>query len=145
VRKIEDDALGRTTKEIENYIDGTPSTDTDRTTEYTYDGSDHILTMKATLPSSAFQTTQHVYGVTTGAGSDINSNDLLATIKYPDKTSGNPSLLASDQQSFTYNALGDAKTKTDQNGAFHTYAYDVLGSLPPIRSQHSAAEWTALS
>ena len=44
-----------------------------------------------------------VYGVTTAGGSDINSNDHLATIKYPDTSSGSPSTLAADQQSFAYN------------------------------------------
>ena len=34
------------------------------------------------------QTTQYVYGVTTAGGSDINSNDLLAAVEYPDPTHG---------------------------------------------------------
>src|SRR5207247_1577331 len=36
------DNLGRVTKTIENYVDGTPSNGDDKTTEYTYDGSGHV-------------------------------------------------------------------------------------------------------
>jgi uncharacterized delta-60 repeat protein/RHS repeat-associated protein len=122
------DGLDRVKKVVENYTGSSPSGDADRTTEYTYDGSDHILTQKATLPSSTFQITQYVYGVTTSS-SDIASNDLLATIKYPDKSSGNPSTSASDQVSFTYNGLGQTKSKTDQNNNIHTYGYDIVGRL----------------
>jgi hypothetical protein len=84
------DNLGRTTKTIEAYVDGTPDTNSDRTTEFTYDGSGHMLTLKSHLTSGAYQTTQFVYGVTTGGGSAVNSNDLLAEMRYPDKSSGDP-------------------------------------------------------
>ena len=69
------DNLGRTTKTIENYVDGTPSDADDKTTEYTYDGSGHMLTLKADL-TSGHQTTQWVYGASAGAGDDITSNDI---------------------------------------------------------------------
>lgn len=121
------DMLGRTTQVTEAYTDGSPSAADDRITQYTYDGVGHILTMKAVLPSSTFQTTQYVYGVTTSAGSDIASNDLLLEVRYPDKTSGSPGTASTDKQTFKYNALSQTKEMTDQNGTTHQLSYDVLG------------------
>jgi len=127
-RGIEDrtfyDNLGRVTKTIEAYVDGTPDTNTDRTTEFTYDGIGNVLTVKAHLTSGAYQTTQFVYGVT---GSVINSNDLLAEMRYPDKSSGDPS--STEDEDYTYNALGERVTKEDRNGNIHTYSFDVVGRL----------------
>jgi RHS repeat-associated protein len=121
------DNLHRTTKTIEGYTGGTIANDRDRTTEYTYDGSGHLVTLKADLPAGPFpfQTTQYVYGVSNATGSAINSNDLLAATKYPDKTTGNPS--DTEKEIYTYNALGQPTSMTDRNGTRHTYTYDVLG------------------
>ncbi|MCI0643223.1 MAG: hypothetical protein L0Y72_03865 [Gemmataceae bacterium] len=91
------DNLGRTTKTIEAYVDGTPDTNSDRTTEFTYDGSGHTRTLKAHLTGGAYQTTEWIYGVTTG-GSGLNSNDLVAEMRYPDKTSGNPSTTSTTEK-----------------------------------------------
>jgi RHS repeat-associated protein len=118
------DNLGRTTKSIEDYTDGTPTNNTNKTTEYTYDGSSHMVTLQADLPAGAYQQTKYVYGVTTATGSTINSNDYLAAIQYPDKTTGNPS--SSQQETYAVNELGQTLTKTDRNGNVHTYTYDVL-------------------
>src|SRR5262249_4362268 len=52
------DNLGRTTKTIEAYVDGTPSNADDKTTEYTYDGSSHIVTLQADLTGGAYQQTK---------------------------------------------------------------------------------------
>ena len=94
---------------------------------YTYDAMDHLPTLTADMPSGTNdQTTEYVYGVTTST-SDVNHNGLLATVKYPNKSTGAASTSTSDQNSFTYNALGEPKTKVDQNGTMHTYARDVLG------------------
>jgi RHS repeat-associated protein len=121
------DNLGRTTKTIEAYVDGTPDNNTDRTTELTYDGSGHVLTVKAHLTGGAYQKTQFVYGVTTGSGSNVNSNDILAETRHPDKTSGDPS--TSEKDVYTVNALGERKTLTDRNGNVHTYSFDVVSRL----------------
>ena len=75
------------------------------------------------------QVTEYVYGVTIAGGSDITHNGLLATVKYPDRVVGTPSANASDQCSFTYNAWGQIKTSTDQNGSVHAYIYDILGTM----------------
>ena len=82
-------------------------------------------TRSATLPSSAVQKTQFVYGVTTAGGSDVNSNDVLAEVRHPDKSTGLPS--TSEKDLVTVNALGQTKTLTDRNGSVHTLSYDVLG------------------
>jgi RHS repeat-associated protein len=119
------DNLGRITKSIAAYTDGTPTNNTNKATEYTYDGSNHVLTLQADLPGGAYQQSKYVYGVTTASGSNVNSNDLLAALQYPDKTTGNPS--SSQQETYTVNALGETLTKTDRNGSVHMYTYDVLG------------------
>src|SRR5262249_29539114 len=120
------DNLGQTLKTIENYVDGTPSNSDDKTTEYTYDGSGHMLTLQADL-ASGYQKTQWTYGTSSGAGDSINSNDILKSVQHPDKSSGNPS--SSEQDSRTVNALGQVVTATDRNGNVHTYTFDVLGRV----------------
>ena len=118
------DNLGRVTKDIQDYTDGTVTNDTNKTTEYTYDGDGNTLTVKVDLPSSAYEETEYVYGVTTSS-SGVNSNDLLATTEYPDPATGNPS--TSSEETYTYNALGQTLTYSDRDGNVHTYSYDVLG------------------
>jgi RHS repeat-associated protein len=119
------DNLGRVTKTISASTDGIPTNNTNKTTEFTYDGDSNLLTVKADMPGGLFQTTQYVYGVTTAGGSMINSNDVLAATRYPDKTSGNPS--TSEQESYTVDALGEPLTFTDRNGNVHADTLDVLG------------------
>jgi RHS repeat-associated protein len=121
------DALGRTTKVIENYVDGTPSNADDKTVEFTYDGSSNRKTLKVYLAGGGYQTTEWIYGVNTTTGSDIASNDIVSAMRYPDKTTGNAS--SSEQETYTVNALGDTKTSTDRNGTVHTFTRDVLGRL----------------
>lgn len=122
------DLLGRTTSTIAGYVDGTPSDSDDQTTLYTYDGMNHVLTMTADMPGTTpDQVTQYVYGVTTGGGSSINSDDLLKEVRYPDKSTGAAGTASSDKQQYLYNALGEPTQLTDQNGNVHQYSYDVLG------------------
>jgi YD repeat-containing protein len=107
---------------------GAPSVN--RTTAYTYDGSSHVTSVTAVMPTGVHnQTTAYVYGVNTTdtISSLINSNDLLFMVKYPDKSTGEASSSASDQVVYTYDALGRATTKTDQNGTVHLYSYDHRG------------------
>jgi YD repeat-containing protein len=118
------DDLGRTTKVIENYVNGTPSDSDDKTVEYTYNGNSQMTTLKASLTGGGYQTTEWIYGVT---GSTINSNDLLKEMRYPDASTGNSS--SSEKVSYTYNALGQVLSKTDRNGNVHTYAFDILGRI----------------
>jgi RHS repeat-associated protein len=119
------DNLGHVTKEVQAYDGGSETNSTNVATEYTYDGDCHTLTIQADLPGGAYQRTAYVYGVTTAAGSAINSKDILAATQYPDPTTGNPS--SSQQVTYTANALSQTVTMTDRNGNVHTYTYDVLG------------------
>src|SRR5262249_35832294 len=64
----------------------------------------------------ATQTTSYVYGVL----GVINSNDLLASVVYPDNA-------LAHAESYRYDALGETVGLTDRNGTSHTYSYDVLG------------------
>ena len=98
-----------------------------KTTEYTYNGNNNVLTVKADLPGGAYETTGYVYGVSTATGSGLNSNNVLAATQYPDKTTGNPS--SSQQETYTVNGLGEPLTMQDRNGNVHAFGYDVLGRL----------------
>src|SRR5262249_11731983 len=118
------DNLGRTSQTIGAYTGGTPTPVTNRTGNYTYDDAGHVLTLSIPQPGGTTQTTKFVYGVTTAGGSAVNSNDLLAAVQYPDKGTGQPS--ANEQETYTYNALGQVNTFTDRNGNVHTFSYDVL-------------------
>ena len=64
-------------------------------------------------------------GVTTTGGSDVNSNDILATVQYPDPSTGSPS--SSYQETYTVDALAEILTYTDRAGNVHTYSFDILG------------------
>jgi len=79
---------------------------------------------KLLLPSSGQQVTEWVYGVTTGSGSTLNSNDLVKEVRYPDATTGASS--STDKDTITVNALGQKLTVTDRNGNTHSYSYDTL-------------------
>ncbi len=120
------DKLSRTTKTIEAFVNGVPDPASDRITDYTYDASNRVVTRTADVPGAPeFQTTQYVYGVRLSDGSTINSNELLAAVRYPHKTTGQPD--ASEQERFAYNTKGQVIRKQDRNGSVHTYSYDVLG------------------
>ncbi len=116
------DALGRPAQVIDAYdasIDsGLPTASANQTTDYTYDGLGHTLTVTADMPAGTDdQTTTYTYGVTTSGGSGLDDNDLLASLAQPDASAS----------TYTYDALGDVLTATDPNGTTHTYSYDVLG------------------
>src|SRR5438046_1469994 len=92
------DALGRTTKTIANYTGSAETAHSDVAAEYLYDLSAHTMTVQADEPSSAYQQTAYVYGVTTTGGSALDSNDLVAAIQYADPSSGAAS--SSQQETF---------------------------------------------
>jgi len=118
------DAAGRTTKTIENYVNGTPSDTDDKTTEYAY-GPAGMTSLTAYLASGS-QTTAWIYGVTQ-SGSGLDSNDIVGATRWPDPSTGAAS--SSEQDTVTVNALGQTATSTDRNGTVHTLTYDVLGRL----------------
>lgn len=120
------DALGRRTRTIANATGGAPGTSTDATTNYTYDGNNHLLTLEAVQPAGTpSQITRFLYEARTATGSAINSNDLLSGKQFPDKVTGTPS--TSEQETYLVNALGDRIRFSDRNGTVHSYGYDVVG------------------
>ncbi|NQT40548.1 MAG: RHS repeat-associated core domain-containing protein [Planctomycetes bacterium] len=128
------DALGRATKNIQNYTDGNPSTggaDEDVLVETSYTADGQVSTLVAKNSSTGDQTTRYVYG-TTLEDSDIARADLLRAEIYPDSDdTGNP--LGSGQDTvydrveFAYNRQGQVIEKTDQNGTVHEFTFDDLG------------------
>src|ERR1700736_2218116 len=58
-------------------------------------------------------------------GTALNSNELLAKVQHPDKTTGSPS--TTEQDTYTYNNLGEVSTFQDRNGNVHTYTYNTAG------------------
>jgi RHS repeat-associated protein len=119
--------LGETTETIAAYTDGTPTADTNQATLYTYDGNGDETSMTAVMPSGeASQTTDWIYGVA-GGMNGIFSNDLLGKVEYPDATTGAASTSASNDVTYTDDALGEVTSMTDQNGTTHDYVRDLLG------------------
>jgi len=117
------DNAGRTTKTIENYVNGTVSDTDDKTVEYTYHANDQMKTLKAYLTSSTSETTEWILGIT----SPLASNDILKEMRYPDASTGESS--SSEKDQYTYNRLGQVVTFTDRNGNVHTYSYDIVGRI----------------
>src|SRR5262249_54100425 len=100
------------------------------TTDYTYDGSGHILTLTAVLPTGTPpERTQYVYTTSSVPGSAVASNDLLVMVGHPDRTTGLPNLNdATLTEKYTYNGARQQRTaRWDRNGTQHDYAYDVVG------------------
>ena len=120
------DALGRTVRTIENFVDGVVSDTDDKTTGYTYSGAG-MTSLSAYLTGGSVQTTSYVYGVTVATGSTIESNEIVRLTQWADPTTGAAS--PTEQESTTVNALGQTLTSTDRNGSVHTVTYDVLGRV----------------
>ncbi len=129
------DLLGRVTQTIAGYNaainGGQPTASANATTNYTYDGIDHVRTVTAVMPSGTpSQTTYYIYGSTrTTAGDGLATNDWLWSIVQPDKATGvAPTSNGSAYQSiFVYNTQGDVGASSDPNGTTHVYSYDVMG------------------
>lgn len=119
-RKQYDDA-GRLVKTIENYVDGTPSADTDKTTEQTYTPDGLLATLKAKNATTGDQTTTYTYGTTLG-DSDLASSMLLRFKQYPDGSS-------TDRVEYKYNRQGQIREIKDQNSNIRVLDYDELGRL----------------
>ena len=121
------DLLGRRIRTIENMVNGTPGAASDVTVDFTYNGQNQQLTIKALQSGGGYQTTAFVYGATTARGDMISDNRMLIETQYPDKSTGVAS--SSEKRSQTSNAMGERLTETDENGSTHTFSYDVLGRI----------------
>lgn len=105
------DAAGRAVTVTQNY-GSSPSESVE--TAYTADGQ--VETFTAINADTGNQVTSYAYGVTI-SGSGVASNDLLASVTYPD----------SGVVQYQYNRQGDRIEMADQNGSVHEYAYDHMG------------------
>jgi len=112
------DHAGRLVTKVEDY--SISSGHLNRETDYTYNPDGKIATLTARNSTTGNQVTTYTYG-TTSSTSDIVSNELLASVTYPDSAGG------SDKVTFAYNRQGQIKTQTDQLGTVHTLLYDLLG------------------
>jgi len=118
------DAEDRTVRIVQDFTNGVVTGTSNATTGYTYNQVG-VTSVTVYQSGGGVQVTAYAYGVTTGTGSTINSNDIVGITEYPDGTSGIAS--SAQEVTTTVNALGQALTLTDRNGTTHTYTYDVLG------------------
>jgi len=129
--RFEQDAVGRETKRIMNYVVSSsssssssggcaPSADTNVTVETAYNADGNVSSITAKNSTTGDQTTQYVYG-TTLSDSLIASSMLKRTEIYPD------SVDSSDKIFFEYNRQGETTKITDQAGTVHEFDYDKLG------------------
>jgi len=118
------DAEGRTVRTVQDFTNGVVTGTSNATTGYTYNQVG-VTSVTAYQSGGGVQVTAYAYGVTTGTGSAINSNDIVGITEYPDGTSGIAS--SAQEVTTTVNALGQTLTLTDRNGTMHTCTYDVLG------------------
>ena len=132
------DALGRMTKQIANYVNGSPSGANgadDVITLYTYtDGhrTKLIADIDGNGEDSGDQVTTYIYGTTAGTigsgsppASTIATGHLLREVLYPEQVG---SQAASDRTVYhAYNALADLAWMKDPIGNVHVYEFDASG------------------
>lgn len=136
ITRYEYDDLGRQTKVINNYADGTPgggtNSDEDQTIKYEF--AKGLMTKMIADLSGTDQETLYIYGSTAGtpAAMKITTGNLLRAVKYPDSGSAGTDLEdidsdSSDVQSFAYNAQGQKTYEKDQAGTIIETVFDTLG------------------
>ena len=139
--RFEYDALGRHTKVVDNYDDGTPGGaigDEDLTAKYEY--ADGLPTkIIADVPAGETdQTTTYTYGTTKGAAagdSKIATGHLLQEVKHPN--SGG----ATDVESFAYNAQSEVIWREDQDGNIAETDFDVASRETHFRITNLATNF----
>src|SRR5665213_59280 len=120
----------RTTSAIADYTNGTPTANSNQTTDWTYNGDSEILTMTAVMPTGQNnQETKYIYGTGTTPGTDLFCNNLVATTEFPDPTTGLPSTSAGNQITNNYDWQGDVFYVLYQSGDSHYFAHDAEGRL----------------
>jgi len=151
------DDLGRTAAVIENVAATSPATvswstssdryvasgqstaalDEDRVTSFEYNAAGAVVRRIAHIPGSGgeeIQETVYEYGTTVGSSSVVTnslvaSNRALATVKYPDETTGSAGTAAKYKVSYAYNRLGELRGVTDQNGTIRELERDDAGRV----------------
>lgn len=138
VTRFEYDALGRRTKQIENYIDGVSGNDNDRTTTSAYNADGNVTALTAVMPSGTpSQTTTYIYSaLLSDKGSPVKANSYLRAVIFPMSDDGVVSNVLSngtdavyDRVEMTYHADASLATRKDQNGTVRTFSYDDAGRL----------------
>ena len=127
--RSEFDDAGRTTKQIDHYVDGNPATggsDEDVTVEMAYNSDGQLTTLTAKNPTTGDQVTKYVYGTSVGGITPlVYRQDLLRAEIYPDSddtlTLGNGTDGTYDRIEYLYNIQGDRLERKDQIGSVHTY------------------------
>ncbi len=126
--RYEYDALGRKTKTIANYVDGTPgggtNGDEDQTVSHAFtDGLQ--VSMTADLPSGETdQVTTYTFGTVKGTSageSKVASGHLLQKVTYPDSANSD------DVVKYAYNAQGQRIWQKDQAGNIIETVFDTAG------------------
>jgi hypothetical protein len=113
------DPLGRTVQTIQDFTNGAVTDDSNKRTDYTYN-SVSKTSLTAELTSGVGETTTWLYGVTTGTGSTIDSNDIVSTTEQPNPTTGLPD--SSIETTVDVDELGDTLNSTDPDGTTHAYS-----------------------
>ena len=143
------DSSGRMQYVVENYDDFDPTNENtagsnpnDRVTKYVYNKADQV-TQRVAMDAgcdknpSDNQVTKYVYAAElTDKGCPVKSNARLRAVIYPDSddTVSAQALAdgtdeAYDRVELVYFSEGSIKTRKDQRGVVHVYAYDDLGRL----------------
>lgn len=108
--------------------------DVNRVTSYARDAAGRIVRQVAHSPGATagtetVQVTAYDFGVTTSAGSYIDSNALVHKVRHPDPATGEASTAATSTVTYAYDRLGEAIATTDQNGTVHEFTLDAGGRL----------------
>ena len=125
VTRTEYDALGRRTRTIANYDDGSPSSltaDDDQVVIYGY--TDGLQTSITADLYSGDQTTTYTFGTTKGSSgpdSKIATGHLLRKVQYPDSADATNDIVA-----YAYNAQSQEIWKRDQATSGNNSDYNII-------------------
>jgi len=114
--------------------------DANRVTRYEFDGAGRVVRLVAYNPTAAnsqqSQVTEYVYGTSTNPpsgelASGITTKDLLAEVRYPNRTDGSAGSSSPNSYKvrYAYNIRGELTSTIDQNGTRHDYVRDGAGRV----------------
>ncbi|XOV75122.1 MAG: RHS repeat-associated core domain-containing protein [Phycisphaerales bacterium] len=97
-----------------------------RVTSFVYDGLGNTVRRVAHIGDSSVQETLYDYDY---SNTDFDSMSLLASVHYPDESTGAANTATAYTVSYEYNRLGEVTEMTDQNQTTHVYTYDAMGRI----------------
>jgi len=111
--KSEFDPLGRQTATVENYTGGSPTSDSDKRTEFAYNLDSNLVSLTSINATTGDQVTQWVYGSSV-TESEIAATHLLRAKIYPDSDDaadplGDGTDTVRDRVEYTYNDFGQVE------------------------------------